>query len=148
MSLWSWIWPRRGDFVPLTPTPPPPTAVEVLHDEVRYLRQSLEKEQAISERLREEVITLNNSKAHQELEYYRALRAPTTPPPQGDPREVGFMEREVPGENLPWGGSLQADGHVRPEMTEEEVRLEREADARERERLRLAADDEDGIQTE
>lgn len=131
---WPWAW-----------KPMPPTAVEVLQDEVRYLRQSLEAEQKISERLREEVLTLAAAKARQEIEYYRAEHHRQAQPQEAQPNrdQGGDPERAIPGDGLPWQGSLMADGHVPMEMSLEEQRADRETTAREAERLRQAAEEDE-----
>ena len=127
-----WPWSR----------PTPPTAGEVLQDEVRYLRQRLEAEEKISERLREEVLTLAATKARQEIEYYRAEHHHREHPPDVPRDQSGDPTRAIPGDGLPWQGSLMADGHVPMQMTPEQERAEREATAREDERLRQAKEEE------
>ncbi len=132
----NWPWSRTP---PAAPRPEPPTATEVLQDQVLYLRKCLERECLISEHLREEVLTLSSSKARQEIEYYRAMGAMGPPQPQ---KEL-TPEQTAIGLGVPWGDSLVAEGHIPTTLDPEEARLEREARDRDKERQRQAEERED-----
>ena len=132
---------REPEQRSVAPSQAPPLATEVLQEEVRWLRQQVNDEKKISERLREEVLSLTAGAARQQIEEVRALhhqqqlvaegKVPTTPPP--DPGSAPDASTSMHHSH-----SLVGDGHLPPGLTPEDERLMREEGAREDERIRQA----------